>query len=52
VAGPHGQSKTFFSVYLICDGGGYHRWPYMVSHVKAKAGVASGFIHYEMKRQS
>ena len=34
MAGPHGQSKTFFSVYLICDGGGYHRWPYMVSQVK------------------
>ena len=33
VAGPHGQSKTFFGVYVICDGG-YHRWPCMVSPVK------------------
>jgi hypothetical protein len=32
VAGPHGQSKTFFGVYLIGDGG-YHRWPCMVSPV-------------------
>jgi hypothetical protein len=32
--GPHGtRNKTFFGVYLICDGG-YHRWPCMVYPVK------------------
>ena len=33
-AGPDGRNLSFFGVYLICDGG-YHRWPCLISPVKA-----------------
>jgi hypothetical protein len=32
--GPNREEKVFFGAYLICDGG-YHRWPCLVSPVKA-----------------
>ena len=32
--GPNGRTKVFVGVYLICDGG-YHRWPCLISPVKA-----------------
>jgi hypothetical protein len=32
--GLDGRQVPFFGVYLICDGG-YHRWPCLISPVKA-----------------
>jgi hypothetical protein len=40
-ADPDGRNVSFFGVYLICDGE-YHRWPCLISPVKA--GVPGGAV--------